>query len=124
MTPHFSNRELACHCGCGLLPPQDFQDKVERLRVAYGKPLYVTSAARCPDYNDKVSHTGRTGPHTKRAIDIEIVGTDAFELIRLATKMGFTGIGVSQKGPWSSRFLHLDDLPKEEGQPRPWVWSY
>ena len=122
-TEHFSDQELACHCGCGLLPEKTFQDRIEVLRQRYGKPLIVTSGARCPDYNEKVSHTGRTGPHTKgRAIDFAIRGGDALHLLMLAVTMGFTGIGVSQKG--ASRFLHLDDLPNAEGQPRPWVWSY
>jgi hypothetical protein len=37
-------------------------------------------------------------------------------------KMGFSGIGVSQKG--DSRFIHLDDLEDSNERPRPWVWSY
>ena len=106
-----------------MLPAADFQKKLERLRERFGKPLAVTSGARCPDYNAKVADTGRTGPHTKgRAVDLAIRGGDALHLITLAVEQGFTGIGVSQKG--ASRFLHLDDLPNEDGQPRPWVWSY
>jgi len=122
-TEHFTDKELACHCGCGMLPEQSFQDRLEVLRVRYGAPLAVTSGARCPDYNEKVAHTGRTGPHTQgRAVDISISGHEAFRLLSLAVVMGFTGIGISQKG--TSRFLHLDDLPEVPGQPRPWVWSY
>ena len=122
-TEHFTDRELACRCGCGMLPAPDFQAKLERLRVRFAKPLIVTSGARCPDYNAKVADTGRSGPHTKgRAVDFAIRGGDALHLITLAVDQGFTGIGVSQKG--ASRFIHLDDLPEAPGQPRPWVWSY
>jgi zinc D-Ala-D-Ala carboxypeptidase len=39
--------------------------------------------------------------------------------LRLAFKLGFTGIGVQQKG--SGRFIHLDTM---EGGTRPTVWSY
>jgi uncharacterized protein YcbK (DUF882 family) len=120
----FSDKELACRCDCGTLPPADFRAKCERLRERYGKPLIVTSGARCPEHNAKVSGTGRTGPHTKRAIDFAVRGTDALRLIDLALEQGFTGIGVSQKGPHDERFIHLDDLPNEPGQPRPWIWSY
>lgn len=119
MTPHFTPAELVCKCGCGMLPEPDFMEKVERLRNFCGFPLPVTSAARCPDHNEKVSRTGRTGPHTTgRAIDIGVRGAQAVTLISLALDEGFTGIGVSQKG--ASRFIHLDDLI--EG--RPTTWSY
>lgn len=124
MTPHFSASEVECKCGCGMLPRMDFMEKVETLRILYGKTLKVTSAARCPEYNAKVSGTGRTGPHTTgRAIDFGVERGDAYKLLALALSMPhFTGIGVNQKGP--SRFLHLDDLPNAEGQPRPTCWSY
>ena len=98
-------------------------DKVEKLRIRYGMPMEVTSAARCPDYNEQVSKTGRTGPHTTgRAIDIGVRGLQSWLLLRLALEEGFTGIGVNQKG--DARFIHLDDLPNAEGQPRATIWSY
>jgi len=123
MTPHFSRMELTCRCGCGFLPLQDFMDKVERLRVKFGKSLKVTSAARCPKHNKAVSGTGEAGPHTTgRAIDFGVQGHDALILMRLAMDVGFTGIGVNQKG--GGRFIHIDDLPNAAGQPRPWCWSY
>lgn len=119
MTPHFSKAELTCKCGCGMLPAQDFMDKVEALRVSVGFPLPVSSAARCPDHNAKVSGTGRTGPHTTgRAIDLAVDRSKAYAVLSTALRMGFTGIGVQQKG--GGRFIHLDMLT--EG--RPTVWSY
>jgi zinc D-Ala-D-Ala carboxypeptidase len=123
MTPHFSNAELACKCGCGMLPQRDFMDKVERLRVKCGFPLPVTCGARCTKHNDSVSHTGTDGPHTTgRAIDFGVQGQQALQVIRYALELGFTGIGLNQKG--AGRFVHIDDLPNTMGQPRPWCWSY
>lgn len=124
MTPHFTDAELACECGCGMLPDRDFMSKVERMCVAWGKPMKVSSAARCQAHNAKVSATGATGPHTSgHAIDFDILGAEAVELCGLALRLGiFTGIGVNQKG--AGRFLHFDDLPNAPGQPRPWIWSY
>src|SRR5687768_2238177 len=102
-----------------MLPAQDFMDKVESLRLTIGFPVAVTSAARCPDHNAKVSGTGRTGPHTTgRAIDLGVSHGQAYTVLATALRMGFTGIGVAQKG--SGRFIHLDDL--QIG--RPAVWSY
>lgn len=82
----------------------------------------VNSGARCPAYNNKVSGTGLTGPHTKGAIDVGVRGDQALTVVRIALEEGFTGIGVSQKG--DKRFIHLDDLPNAPGQPRPTIWSY
>ena len=33
----------------------------------------------------------------------------------------FSGIGVSQKGAWEGRFIHLDMVQDES---RPAIWSY
>ena len=122
MTPHFSKAELACPC-CGKLPDPSFMARVERLRVEYGHPLTVTSAMRCPAYNAKVSATGDNGPHTTgHAIDFAVDRGAAYALLKLALTLGFTGIGVQQKG--KTRFLHLDDLALSGSHPRPRVWSY
>ena len=100
-------------------------ERVERVRIMVGFPLQVSSAARCPAYNAKVSKTGMTGPHTTgRAIDFKVFGASAFKVMEAMLAEGFTGIGVSQKGPHGERFIHGDDLPSAEGQPRPTVWSY
>ena len=120
-TAHFTDTELRCRCGCGGLPPSDFQDRLEELRVNYAKPMRLSSGWRCPDYNSQVSSTGRDGPHTKGAVDVLVRGSDAWLLLKHATTLEWFGIGVSQKGPHESRFLHLDHLT--EGT-RPWVWRY
>lgn len=123
MTPHFPASSVSCKCGCGMLPRMDFMEKVEALRLKLGFPMPVTSAARCAEHNAKVSATGASGPHTTgRALDVGVGGENALRVIVEARGMGFTGIGVSQKG--ASRFIHIDDLPNAEGQPRPHIWSY
>jgi len=99
-----------------------FMDKIEHLRLDARFPFIVTSAYRCPDYNDRISSTGRDGPHTTgRAIDIRISGKKAWALLDVASFYKMTGIGISQKGDHNSRFIHLDNLT---GDTRPWVWSY
>lgn len=103
-----------------MLPKQDFMDKVEELRLSVGFALPVTSAARCPKHNANVSGTGLTGPHTTgRAIDFGVSGSKAYAVLNAALRMGFTGIGVNQKG--NGRFIHIDDLT---GPTRPATWSY
>lgn len=125
MTPHFSDEEVTCKCGCGMLPKQDFMDRVEELRVKVDAPMAVSSGARCAAHNQAVSRTGTTGPHTTgRAIDLKVSGHTAYKVVMWAGRLGFTGIGISQKGSQGSRFVHLDDLHNRIGQPRPWIWSY
>lgn len=122
---HFSRNELACKC-CGMADMDEaFMERLEDLRKSYNKPMKASSAYRCPEHNAEVSKTGKDGPHTTgRAIDILVSGKDTHAIIRIAAGMGFTGIGIKQKGPHDQRFLHLDDLEEEPGRPRPWVWSY
>src|SRR5690606_7671687 len=103
---HFVMSEFACkHCGANDIY-DTFVDKLDELRARFGRPLIVTSGFRCPDHNARVSSTGRTGPHTTgRAVDFNVNRSDAYDLLRLALLMEFTGIGVQQKG--SARFIHL-----------------
>lgn len=100
--------------------------RLESVRLMIGnKPLPVTSGYRCPVHNCKVSKTGPTGPHThRRAVDVQVSGRLAYDVVRVAPMCGMTGIGVSQKGLHGKRFIHLDDLRGGGGHPRPWIWSY
>ena len=124
--PHFSQSELSCHCPCGQMEMDpDFMERLELLRVAFDKPMKVTSAFRCPNHNAQVSKTGFTGPHvTGKSVDIAVSGQDAFDLLALAFLHHFTGLGISQKGPHNKRFIHLDTIENGPGRPRPTVWSY
>ena len=124
--PHFSHKELACHCGCGRMEMRDpFMRKLEELRTSFGKPMRITSAYRCPNHNERVSKTGRNGPHTTgQAIDIQVSGEDAFDLLFFAIGFGFAGIGINQRGPHANRFVHLDRLEGLIDRPRPRIWSY
>jgi zinc D-Ala-D-Ala carboxypeptidase len=120
---HFTENELKCECGCGRAEMDaDFMVKLEQIREYWGKPMLLSSAYRCPDHNKNVSSTGENGPHTTgKAVDILCYGNDALELIDLVTDVGINGLGLSQKGSFSSRFIHIDDI--ETGN-RPWAWTY
>jgi len=123
VTPHFSLKELRCRC-CGRMGiDQAFLDRLEDMRVAFDRPMIIGSGYRCPDYNARVSTTGRTGPHTIGAVDVLISGAEAHRLLHMALMIGFNGIGVKQHGPMAGRFIHLDNLPGHN-HPRPRVWTY
>lgn len=120
---HFSLSEFNCrHCGENEMA-EDFIDRLDELRERCGFPLIVTSGYRCPEHNQAVSTTGTNGPHTTgRATDFGISHERAVILMRHALNMGFTGLGVNQKG--GGRFIHLDDLLPPRHAPRPHIWSY
>jgi uncharacterized protein YcbK (DUF882 family) len=127
---YFTPEELAQKGGgsrmgqYSILIVPSFMDKLEALRKACDFPFVINSGYRSPVYNDQISSTGLNGVHTKgRAVDINLYGERALQVIEKARQHGFTGIGISQAGPWHSRFIHLDDLSPDEGQ-RPWIWAY
>ncbi len=121
--PNFSEAEFACPC-CGRAEMRHkFMMSLQGLRDECGFPIFVTSGYRCPDYNDKISSTGRNGPHTTGwACDIAVSLHRSFNLLRLALMGNFTGIGIKQHGKLSGRFLHVDMLALEALRPR--VWTY
>ena len=120
---YFTESEFACkHCGANRMNPA-FLSMVDDLRHRCGFALPVTSGYRCPVHNQAVSTTGPNGPHTTgMAVDIGVSRSRAHDVLRHAMAMGFTGIGVQQKG--ATRFIHLDMLREPQHAPRPSVWSY
>ena len=126
LTPHFSKAEMTCRGTGECEMDEEFMELLERIRMEYGKGMIVTSGFRAPRYNQTISpKTGGTGPHTTgRAADILVAGPDAYTLIKIAQTLGATGIGISQKGPHSKRYIHIDNLGTDYSGPRPYVWSY
>jgi len=122
-SPYFTQDEMRCQCGCeqdGM--NAEFMEKLTSLRADWGQPMVVNSAYRCPRHPIEVKKA-KPGAHASgRAVDIAVQGEDAYKFLCAALGHGFTGIGVNQKG--NARFIHLDDLTRDEGWPRPTVWSY
>ena len=103
---NFTEAEFRCrHCGRQEMKPE-FMEKLQALRSAYGKRLSVTSGWRCPDHPVEKAKAHPGMHSTGLAADLGVDGADAVEVLRLALAMGFTGLGVQQKG--AGRFLHLD----------------
>ena len=120
-TKNFSAMELCCSCCGENRMEESFLLRLQAVRDAFAYPMHVNSAYRCSAFNMRISKTGANGPHTTgRAIDIGVAGKDALRLVALALKHGMTGIGLSQKGDYTSRFLHMDDLT--EGRPHTWTY--
>lgn len=135
-TEHFSDEELVCACGCGGLPSDEFQRRLEELRLELGRPMTLNSAYRCPEYDAEVHHRAhpwfseekRYGPHTIGAVDVSCArmgGGYPRDLIVLACRHGWTGWGSRLHGPQKRRFVHLDRVPTSHITiPRPATWTY
>lgn len=117
--PNFSKGEFDCsHTGENAMQPE-FMTKLQALRTLYGKPMVVNSGYRSVDHPLEAKKAVK-GTHTKGiAADIACNGQEAYKIVHLAMNLGFTGIGVAQKG--DLRFVHLDTW---EEYPRPNMWSY
>jgi zinc D-Ala-D-Ala carboxypeptidase len=118
--PNFTAGELKCqHCGAEGIKPE-LMDKLQELRTRYGKPMKITSGYRCPQHPIEAKKTSPGAHALGLAADVGVEGAEAYQVMKLAFELGFTGIGVQQKG--TGRFIHLD---VRNGQlPTPATWSY
>lgn len=116
---NFKKKEFDCKFSGENMMQTEFMDKLQQLRSVYGKPMHITSGYRSKMHPVERSKSG-SGPHNQGlAADIAVEGADAVRLLNLALQLGFTGIGVQQKG--YGRYIHLD-LVKSSS--RPMIWSY
>ena len=123
----FPQEEFTCKCGCGRAEMDlTFISELQHLRDYLGFPLIINSGFRCPEHNNLVSGSGFNGPHTTgKAADIRIMGGRALALLTHISECAYiTGVGISQKGKHSGRYIHLDMLVHNASRPRPWVWTY
>lgn len=100
----------------------DFMDRLEQLRLWYGRSMIVGSGFRCVEYNNVIGGKSGGAHIVGKAVDVLIHSRNAWELVRLALQLGFPGIGIHQKGDWNSRYIHLDWLQTDTLRPR--IWSY
>lgn len=120
---YFVAEEFNCLCCGENNMKHSFMLQLDHLRGFCGFPFVISSGYRCPEYNDRVSSTGKTGPHTTgRAADILVSGSRTHALLINLHRVSITGVGVAQKGDHATRFIHVDTL--DHGDTRPTCWSY
>jgi len=123
---NFAYSELRCRCGhcdsTGREMDTAFMAQLQRLREAFGRPMPLSSAYRCPRHPIEASKA-TPGEHCDGlAVDVLCRGAEALELLHMALSLGFARIGVNQKG--TSRFLHLGMATGDGRLPGPMIWSY
>ena len=115
LSDHFTVEEMACPTTGALKFQDGFIEKLERLRVAYGRPMVVTSACRTAEHNKSLIRRGyKASPNSFHlignpkygtdtcAVDIQRpTGAELHELMQLALTTGWT-VG------FANTFIHLD----------------
>ena len=113
ITPNFSKADMSCRSGCGLdHMDHQFMRMLQQMWNELGT-LPVTSVVRCEKHNDHTGGYPKSGHLQSKGADIRIFGPRTLKLVEESRR-----IGISQKGDKSSRFIHLDILPRTA------IWSY
>jgi len=117
---YFTEEETGCRCGnCGGLQgmAEATLRRFDILRELCGFPLSMTSGYRCPLHKENPEGVHGDG----QAGDLAVGRQQAAVVLKNAMCLGFTGIGINQKG--DKRFIHLDDSTRPD-KLRPTIWSY
>ena len=121
LTKNFSSSEFACPC-CGESKMNaKFMERFQTFRTVMDTSISIVEGGgyRCEEYAKS-----KTSAHGEgRAADPAIKKSLLFKAVNVAMSVGFTGIGIKNKG---GKFqLHLDDaegIPNK--RPRPYIWTY
>ena len=100
--------------------------KLILLREKLNQPMVISSGYRTPEYNQRIGGSSKSAHILGKAVDVVCSGEKAYNIVKLGLEIGFTGIGIQQRGEYNKRFIHLDDVDpdKYEGISSPWIWSY
>ncbi len=115
----FKKSEFDCKATGENDMQKEFMDKLQELRNRLGFPLVITSGYRSVRHPIEAKKP-KGGMHTKGlACDIKCHSNTAYKIVKVALELGFTGIGINQKGA-TGRFVHLDLRPTNEAL----IYSY
>lgn len=119
---YFQPDELRCKCGCGeYLFSKDALYQLNQIRHECGFLFPISSGYRCANHPIEAKKAIPGAHNEGVAVDIQVTGWQAFEVIEVALRYGVRRVGVNQKGPRKERFIHLDWSTE---LPSPMLWSY
>ena len=111
LSKHFKRSEFACSCGCGF----DTVDVVllealEAIREHFGKPVSITSSARCDKHNSLVGGAQKSQHKKGRAADIVVNDTSPDVVADYAEDLGLS-VG---------RYNYFTHIDSRSGPPAHW----
>lgn len=110
LSRHFKRSEFACHCGCGFdTIDHATLEILEAVRSHFGRPVTVTSAARCKEHNAAVGGASNSQHRYGRAADIKVAGVEPdavhdwiaqrYPAASLGRYLTFTHVDTRSDGP-------------------------
>ena len=117
LTPHFSEDEFVCSCGCGtVVVDLEFVKRLEKVRVKCGFPFSIVSGFRCPKKNASAGGKSKSAHLKGKGVDIRCTHSyQRWWIVFWAIKYGFKRIGIGKT------FVHLD---VDDSLPEPRLWTY
>lgn len=103
---HFKPSEFASpdKRDSGYMMSLDFVRKLDKLRDAVNRPLFITSGYRTPQHNEDIHGEENSAHLTGHAADIQtLTSPERYSLLECALRLGFRRIGIG------SNFIHIDD---------------
>lgn len=91
LNQYFSRSEFACKCGCGYDTVDALLlEALREIRIAFGEPVHVTSAARCENHNANVGGGLKSQHLLGRAADIQVRDTEPDDVADYAEALGLS----------------------------------
>ena len=105
LSTNFSRSEFACNCGCGFATADiKLVYLLEAIRERFKKPVKITSAARCKNYNKQVNGV-KTSKHLQGiACDVQIKDVKPYDVYKFVDEYSPNHYGI---GLYKS-FTHID----------------
>jgi len=115
LSENFARHEFACSCGCGFdTIDAATLEVLEEVRRYFGRPVIVTSGARCREYNASVGGVPESQHILGRAADIKVQDhppmavadfiAERFPSASIGRYITFTHVDTRSDGParWGS----------------------
>jgi uncharacterized protein YcbK (DUF882 family) len=115
LSPHITKDEFSCPC-CGQLPPDLYRDgemltcysclfdAFESIRLAWGKPIKITSGYRCPKHNLEVGGEPLSSHLYGLALDLHVEKNDVSAFVEIARG---TDLRIGWK-KYTDPLVHID----------------
>jgi len=117
LSQNFSRREFRCKCqGCDEDHISlELVEALEKVRVLYGRAIYITSGVRCKEHNKICGGKSDSSHLTGYAVDIGCANsTQRYRLVSLLVNY-FNRVGIGQD------FIHIDLDPNKNKEV---MWLY